>query len=58
MTEHIVDGMKVVRCKHCKYYHEMEEGFFDCICSFGLDFPQENDFCSYGEKKDGTSDGI
>ena len=50
------DVVPVVRCKDCKHWHE-ETGFceehsrFD---SFGMDWNMfaEDDFCSYGERKD------
>ena len=47
-----VDAVEVVRCKDCKKYHTLEEGYKDCIHPFGLDFPVPDDFCSYGEMKD------
>ena len=53
-----VDAVPVVRCKDCKYYNERNE---DCdhpalwveYCSdFGLDM-KPDDFCSYGERREG-----
>ena len=47
-----MDAVPVVRCKDCKSYHTMQEGFKDCINPFGIDMPENNDFCSYGERKE------
>lgn len=52
--EPTVDAVKVVRCKDCVYYD------FEKCCPLrvsgyffkGKPFPHENDFCSYGEKRD------
>lgn len=46
--EPTVDAVKVVRCKDCVYYD------FEKCCHLreGKPFPHENDFCSYGEKRD------
>lgn len=43
----------VVRCKACKYYKPDE---YECGCDFagGLPYVKENDFCSYGKRKDGA----
>lgn len=40
-----VDAVEVVRCKDCK--HRCENDDFICI---GV---KNNDFCSYGERKEG-----
>lgn len=42
----------VTRCKACKYYKPDE---YECGCDFagGLPYVKENDFCSYGKRKDG-----
>lgn len=44
--------MEVVRCKDCKYYRKMYK-----LCSCRSDkfnvYLNDNDFCSYGERKDG-----
>ena len=54
----IADVVEVVRCKDCIYYQKMATGGL-CMCgdketSYASDFyPKENDFCSYGERKDG-----
>lgn len=46
-----VDAVPVVRCKDCKKRYTP-----DCIMSDGLGEAGDNDFCSYGERKDGGSD--
>lgn len=51
------DVVEVVRCRDCIYYQKMATGGL-CMCgdkktSYAADFyPKENDFCSYGERKD------
>ena len=67
-----VDAVEVVRCRQCKYWGD-EDGklqdsdgvlFARCkVHNYLIDgrhtgwCPTENDFCSYGERKDGDSDG-
>lgn len=54
-----VDVVEVVRCKDCIYYNETHEA---CNCdekaisSFGIFFPNADDFCSYGERKELDND--
>lgn len=60
-----VDAVPVVRCKDCKYYNRGELLAPNKFC-FRLKHPTENrligynfapnDFCSYGERKDGETD--
>lgn len=52
-----VDAVEVVRCKDCKHWNS-ETGFCNMNSHFsmyGLDWDMFNDddFCSYGERKDG-----
>ena len=55
----VADVVEVVRCKDCKYF-EISEGDALGLCkcgyitvSYGGElYPQEDDFCSYGERKD------
>lgn len=47
-----VDAVPVIRCKDCKYWETMPEGMKDCSNSQGIAYPKDNDFCSYGERKD------
>ena len=46
--EELVEYAPVVRCKYCKHYHDFET-HFDCSHGYGIDYPREDDFCSYGE---------
>ena len=48
-----VDAVPVVRCRECKYYKPDE---FECGCDFagGLPYVKPDDFCSYGERKEGA----
>ena len=55
-TRLTVDAVEVVRCKDCKHWNE-ETGFCDEHSHFfndGMcwDMFNENDYCSYGERKD------
>ena len=47
----------IVRCKDCKHYHE-ETGFCEehsCFCKEDMEWNMfaEDDFCSYGERREG-----
>lgn len=42
----------IISCERCVHYHEMEEGFMDCIHPCGLDLPNKTDFCSHGEERE------
>lgn len=46
------DVAPVVRCKDCKHY-EPEEYEFGCVFAGGLSYVKADDYCSYGERKDG-----
>lgn len=42
----------VVRCKDCKYYlYDIKDEFSSCYLG-SLSGQDENDFCSYGERKE------
>ena len=45
--------VEVVRCKDCKFYEkaEYDEGF-KTVCRLYKRQMQENDYCSYGERKE------
>ena len=48
----IANGVAIpVLCKNCKYYVPLQ-GTYVCECCEGLNFASDNDFCSYGERKD------
>lgn len=52
------DVVPVVRCKDCKYWQDNNDGYPHEECRWGHgETPDANDFCSYGERKDGDSDG-
>lgn len=46
-----LDVVPVVRCKDCKHWHEFGE-FYDCKLVRGLTDTSQNDYCSYGERRD------
>lgn len=49
-----VDAVEVVRCKDCKYWQDNNDGYPHEECRWGHgETPDANDFCSYGERKDG-----
>ena len=58
---HTVDAVEVVRCrdfKHLVLTAEGEHNPFDCVCDYWMtDGLNDNDFCSYGERKDGDGNG-
>ena len=53
----IVDAVEVVRCKDCKYRRIDEDYANGHYCvkrpSNGGYFCEDNDFCSYGERREG-----
>ena len=50
------DADVVVRCKDCKYWQDNNDGYPHEECRWGHgETPDANDFCSYGEQKDGDS---
>lgn len=48
-----VDAVIPVRCAQCKHFKFNLENDTYCSSVNGLTDPQEDDFCSYGERKDG-----
>ena len=49
------DAVPVVRCKGCKYKVRTDaNGIVICSEEHGMYCPTENDFCSYGERRDGV----
>ena len=52
-----IDSVPVVRCKDCKYWHVglCRQNTW-CSRLNGIEVIEE-DFCSYGERKDGDSNG-
>ena len=59
VTVHIPDRPErlepVVRCRECKYYYPQNRGVESWVCehALGLPDPQDHDFCSYGERREG-----
>ena len=47
-----VDAVVVTRCKDCRSYNKPKTGW----CEVHLDREHPDDFCSYGERKDGGAD--
>ena len=48
-----VDSVIPVRCAQCKHFKRNLENDTYCSSVNGLTDPEEDDFCSYGERKDG-----
>ena len=50
------DVAPVVRCKDCKYWQDNNDGYPHEECRWGHgETPDANDFCSYGERKEGAN---
>nr|DAH18430.1 MAG TPA: hypothetical protein [Caudoviricetes sp.] len=45
-----VDAVPVVRCRDCKYYDPEDWGGITCKAYGGMIDPDENSFCSKGER--------
>lgn len=52
------DVVPVVRCKDCKYafINSFSTASGIALCSSSMKAMQEDDFCSYGERKDGGAE--
>lgn len=52
------DVVPVVRCKACKhaYINSFSAASGVALCSLSTKVMQQDDFCSYGERKDGGAD--
>lgn len=56
------DVVPVVRCKNCKWFADNNGGqwygcqMFQVVWNTPEDAPKPDDFCSYGERKDGGAD--
>lgn len=56
IADHLIsnDVVPVVRCKDCKYWQDNNGGYPHDECCWGKgETPDPDDFCSYGERKDG-----
>ena len=52
----IVYNVPVTRCKDCKYWQDNNDGYPHEECRWGHgETPDANDFCSYGERKEGDN---
>ena len=53
-AQRTLDAVEVVRCKDCKHRDEYGTCTPPIISGYGYDClsPEDNDFCSYGERKD------
>ena len=50
-----IDAVEVVRCKDCKYWQDNNGGYPHDECRWGNgETPDPDDFCSYGEWKEGA----
>ena len=47
-----VDAVIVTRCKNCRSYNKPKTGW----CGVHLDREHPDDYCSYGERKDGGTE--
>ena len=52
-ADHLIanDVVPVVRCKDCKYRYTAKSGLILCTQHITMT-PKDDDFCSYGERKD------
>lgn len=47
-----INTIEIVRCKDCRYYQDNNGGYPHPECKWGNgETPDENDFCSAGERK-------
>ena len=54
----VVDSVPVVRCRDCKYYEIHKPKVLENCERNGYLIPMKpDDFCSYGERKDGDGNG-
>lgn len=54
----VADVVSVVRCKDCKhaYINSFSSASGVALCSSSAKVMQQDDFCSYGERKNGGAD--
>lgn len=48
-----VDAVEVTRCRDCKYHEDTSVTEYEHCCLIGKTV-RYNDFCSYGERKEGA----
>ena len=47
-----IDAAPVVRCRDCEYHNKPP-----CHMKLSFNWTEDNDFCSYGERKEGNDNG-
>lgn len=47
-----IDAVPVVRCRECEYHNKPP-----CPMKLSFNWTEDNDFCSYGERKEGNDNG-
>ena len=47
-----IDAVPVVRCRECKYHNKPT-----CPMRLSFNWTKDDDFCSYGERKEGADNG-
>ena len=52
-----VDAVPVVRCRDCKYLYTDEYGFLVCVESGAMLDPEDDDYCSRGQRRDQFAGG-
>lgn len=51
-----VDAVEVVRCRECKYHEDTSVTEYEHCCLLSKTV-RHNDFCSYGDRKEGAGNG-
>ena len=51
-----VDAVEVVRCRECKYHEETSVTEYEHCCLLSKTV-RYNDFCPYGDRKEGAGNG-
>lgn len=51
-----VDAVSVVRCRECVYFDPDDEDGLRCAKTEAMLWSSENDYCSYGQRKDQFAD--
>ena len=47
-----VDAVPVIRCKDCKHWQKSSINYNEYVCYWGGYVKQEDDFCSWAERKE------
>ena len=51
-SKQTIDAVTVVRCRECKYHNKPT-----CPMRLSFNWTKDDDFCSYGERKEGADNG-